>query len=89
MQSYIPRKMIYLTVFQFYFLFCIAKGLGICKFRGDISIECCTFKLLNLYMLIPQHYYLFNFVLFYCFHVLNKHPINSIDFGLKAHLEKT
>jgi hypothetical protein len=27
-------------------------------------------------------------VLFYCFQVLNKHAINSIDFGLQAHFEK-
>jgi hypothetical protein len=45
--------MIYLVVFQFYFLFCIAKGLGICKFGGVISVECCIFKPLNLHMLIP------------------------------------
>jgi hypothetical protein len=31
----------------------------------------------------------FDFVLFYCFQILNKHAINSIDFGLKAHHEKT
>jgi uncharacterized membrane-anchored protein YitT (DUF2179 family) len=54
-----------------------------------ISVEYCTFKLLNLYMLIPYHYYLFDFVLFYCFQVLNKHAINSIAFELKAHFEKT
>jgi len=47
------ERRIYLVVFQFYFLFCIAKGLAICKFRGVISIECCTFKPLNLYILIP------------------------------------
>jgi hypothetical protein len=38
-------------------------------------------------MLIPYH--LFDFVLFYYFQVLNKDAINSIDFGLKAHFEKT
>jgi hypothetical protein len=27
--------------------------------------------------------------LFYCFQVLNKDAINFIDFGLKAHFEKT
>jgi hypothetical protein len=42
-----------LLFFSFYFLFCIAKGLAICKFGDVIDIECCTFKLLNLYMLIP------------------------------------
>jgi len=81
--------MIYLVVFQFYFLCCIAKGLAICKFEGVISVECCTFKPLNLHMLIPWHCYLFDFVLFYCFQVLNKDAINSINFGLKAHFEKT
>jgi hypothetical protein len=40
-------------------------------------------------MLIPYHCYLFDFVLFYCFQVLNKDAINFIDFGLKAHFEKT
>jgi hypothetical protein len=40
-------------VFYFLFLFCIAKGLAICKFGGVISAECCTFKPFNLYMLIP------------------------------------
>jgi len=54
-----------------------------------ISVECCTFKTLNLYMLIPYHCYLFDFVLFYYFQVLNKDAINSIDFGHKAHFEKT
>jgi hypothetical protein len=47
------ERRIYLVVFQFYFLFCIAKGLAICKFGGVISAECCTFKPLNLHMLIP------------------------------------
>jgi hypothetical protein len=37
-----------------------------------ISVECCTLKLLNLYML-------------HIIIVLNKHAINSIDFRLKAH----
>jgi hypothetical protein len=54
-----------------------------------ISVECCTIKPLNLHMLIPWHYYLFDFVLFYCFQVLNKDAINSINFGLKAHFEMT
>jgi hypothetical protein len=40
-------------VFHFLFLFCIAKGLAICKFGGVISTECCTFKPFNLHMLIP------------------------------------
>jgi len=40
-------------------------------------------------LLIPYHCYFFNFVLFYCFQVLNKDTINSIDFGLKAHFKKT
>jgi hypothetical protein len=40
-------------IFQFYFLFCIIMGLAICKFGRVISVECCTFKSLNLYMLIP------------------------------------
>jgi len=57
--------------------------------RSLISVECCTFKPLNLYMLIPYHCYLFDFVLFNYFQVLNKDTINSIDFGLKAHFEKT
>jgi hypothetical protein len=39
--------------FLFYFLFCIAKGLAIYKFRGVISAKCCTFKPLNSHMLIP------------------------------------
>jgi hypothetical protein len=81
--------MIYLVVFQFYFLFGIAKGLAICKFGGVISVECCTFKPLNLHMLIHWLCYLFDFVLFYCFQVSNKNAINSIDFGHKAHFEKT
>jgi hypothetical protein len=54
-----------------------------------ISVECYTIKPLNLHMLIPWHYYLFDFVLFYCFQVLNKDAINSINFGLKAHFEMT
>jgi hypothetical protein len=70
-------------------VFCIAKGLAICKFGGVISVKCCTFKPLNLYMLIPKHCYLFDFMLFFCFQVLNKDAINSIDFGLKIHFEKT
>jgi hypothetical protein len=37
--------------FSFYFPFCIAKGLAICKFGGVISVECYTFKPLNLHML--------------------------------------
>jgi len=36
-----------------FILFCIAKGLAICKSGGVISVKCCTFKPLNLYMLIP------------------------------------
>jgi hypothetical protein len=32
-----------------------------------ISVECCTFKPLNLNMLILWYCYLFDFVLFYCF----------------------
>jgi len=32
---------------------------------------------------------LFDLVLFYYFQVLNKYTINSIDFGLKSHFEKT
>jgi len=47
------ERRIYLVVFQFYLLFCIAKGLAICKFGDVISVECCTFKLLNLHMSIP------------------------------------
>jgi hypothetical protein len=47
------ERMIYLVVFQFYFLFCIAKGLAISKFGGVISVECCTFKPFNLNKLIP------------------------------------
>jgi riboflavin transporter FmnP len=39
-------------VFHFLFLFCIAKGLAICKFEGVISTECSTFKPFNLHMLI-------------------------------------
>ena len=54
-----------------------------------ISAKCHTFKSLNSHMLIPQHCYLFNFVLFCCFQVLNKDARNFIDFVLKAHLEKT
>jgi hypothetical protein len=53
--------------FSFFFLFCIAKGLAICKFGGVISAECCTFKPFNLHMLIPKHCYLLDFVLFLCF----------------------
>jgi hypothetical protein len=41
-------------IFMFFFsLFCIAKGLAICKFGGVISAECCTFKPLNSQLLIP------------------------------------
>jgi len=40
-------------------------------------------------MLIHWHCYLFDFVLFYCFKVVNKDAIDSIDFELKAHFEKT
>jgi hypothetical protein len=54
-----------------------------------ISSEYCTFKLLNLHMLIPKHCYLFEFVLFYCFQVFKKDARNSIDFGFKAQFEKT
>jgi hypothetical protein len=83
------KRMSYLVVFQFYFLFCIVKELAICKFEGVISVDCYTFKPLNLHMLILWHYYLFDFVLFYYFQVLNKDAINFINFGLKAHFEKT
>jgi hypothetical protein len=37
--------------------------------RSLISVECCIFKPLNLYMLISYHCYLLDFVLFYCFQV--------------------
>jgi hypothetical protein len=47
------ERRIYLVVFKFHFLFCIAKRLAICKFRGVISDECCTFKPFNLHMSIP------------------------------------
>jgi hypothetical protein len=39
--------------FLVYFLFCIAKGLAICKFGGVIRAECYTFKPLNSHLLIP------------------------------------
>jgi hypothetical protein len=54
-----------------------------------ISAECFTFKSFNFHMSISYQFYLFDFVLFYYFQVLNKQAINSIDFGLKAHFEKT
>jgi hypothetical protein len=47
------ERWIYLFCFSVYFLFCIAKGLGICNFGGVISAECYTFKPLNLHILIP------------------------------------
>jgi hypothetical protein len=53
-----------------------------------ISVECWTFKPFNLHMLIHWHCYLFDFVLFYCFRVLNKDAINFINFGLKEYFEK-
>jgi hypothetical protein len=37
MQPYIPRKLDLSLCFSVYFLFCIAKGLAICKFGGVIS----------------------------------------------------
>jgi hypothetical protein len=43
----------FIFCFSIYFLFCIAKGLAICKIGGVISTECYTFKPLNLLMLIP------------------------------------
>ena len=52
---------------------------------GLISTECCTFKPLNSYMLIPQLFYLFNFVLFQCFQVIRNDTRNTIDFRQKKH----
>jgi hypothetical protein len=48
-----PMKDGFIFLFFSYFLFCIAKGLAICKFGSVISAECCTFKTLNLHMLTP------------------------------------
>jgi hypothetical protein len=48
-----PMKAGFIFMFSVYFLFCIAKGLAICKFGGVISAECCTFKPLNSHLLIP------------------------------------
>jgi hypothetical protein len=48
-----PMKAGFIFFFSIYFLFCIAKGLAICKLRGVISPECCIFKRLNSHMLIP------------------------------------
>jgi hypothetical protein len=47
------ENLIYLFCFSVCFLFCIAKGLAICKFEGIISTECCKFKPFNLHMLTP------------------------------------
>jgi hypothetical protein len=46
-----------------------------------ISAECCTFKLLNLHMLIPQRCYLFDFALFLCF---RSNARVSLEIGLKG-----
>ena len=54
-----------------------------------ISTECCTFKPLNLHLLIPYHCYLFDFVLFLCFQVFNKDARKTINFGFKAQFERT
>ena len=81
------KRIIYLF-FPIYFLLCIAMGLAICKFRGVINVECCIFKPFNLHMLISQHCYLFDFMLFQYFQVFNKDIKNTIDFGLKMHFEK-
>jgi hypothetical protein len=87
MQPYIPRKLDLSLCFSVYFLFCIAKGLAICKFGGVISAECCTFKPLNSHLLIPYHYYLFDFVLFLCFQVFNKDARKKpLNLGLKHKL---
>ena len=42
-----------------------------------MSTECCTFNPLNLRMLIPQHCYLFDFVLFLCFRSIARNPLKS------------
>jgi hypothetical protein len=81
MQPYIPRKLGLSLCFSVYFLFCIAKGLAICKFGGVISAECCTVKPLNSHMLIHQCCYLFDFALFLCFRSNARVPL---EIGLKG-----
>ena len=83
------ERWIYLFVFQFYFLFCIAKGLAICKFGGVISAKCCTFKPLNSHMLILQ--YCFICLILYCFCVfryLIKIQEKPLILGLKHNFRR-
>jgi hypothetical protein len=80
MQPYISRKLDLSLYFSVYFLSCIAKGLAICKFRGVIRAECCTFKPLYSHMLI-QHCYLFDL---HCFSVSRSNARVPLEIGLKG-----
>ena len=55
------KRMIYL-VFQFYFLFCIAKGLAICEFEGMINTKALFVKPLPILSHSPTFHHTTHFI---------------------------
>jgi hypothetical protein len=73
----------WIYLYVFFSLFCIAKGLAICKFGGVISAECCTFKPLNSQLLIPSIVICLILCCFCVFRYLIKMQEKPLNLGLK------